>query len=116
MDDDSTEVHATEIINRSDLEEVIMEVNALNMEKTTDAQNASRTILGSWYSTPKTYRIQTLLKMYGHGGWDMDNQAFSTSIQDMDSDRNRHYYLKIDLTNDLVIYMATSTKYAPKMD
>ena len=101
IDDDSTEVHATEVVNRTDLDEVILEVNALNMENKLDAQNASSAILGSWYSTPKKDRIQTLLRMYGHGGWDSDNQAFSTSIQDMDSDRNRHYDSKIDVTNDL---------------
>ena len=62
IDDDSTEVHATELINRTDLDEVILEVNHLNMDNMLDAQNASTAILGSWYSTPKKYRIQTLTR------------------------------------------------------
>ena len=39
--------------------------------------------------------------MYGNGGWDNDNHAFTTSIQDMDTDRDRHYHSKLDVTNDL---------------
>ena len=57
IDDDSTEVHATEMINRTDLEEVILEVNSLDMGKKSDAMNASSAVLGSWYSTPKPERI-----------------------------------------------------------
>ena len=112
IDDDSTEVLATEIINKSDLEEVMIEVNSLNMENKLDALNASSAILGSWYTTPKNYRIQNLLRMYGHGGWDMDNQIFSQSIQDMDSDRDRHYSSKLDVSNCL----ETNTKYVLIMD
>ena len=33
IDNDSTEVHATEMNNRTDLDEVILEVNSLDMEK-----------------------------------------------------------------------------------
>merc|ERR1712105_424075 len=100
IDDDSTEVNATEIINKTDLEEVIMEINFLNLNDKFEKHNASSAILGSWYSTPKQYRIQTLTRMYGNGGWDKDNQAFSSSIQEMDSDRDRHYQSKLDVTND----------------
>merc|ERR1711984_45200 len=100
IDDDSTEVNATEIINKTDLEEVILEVNFLNLNDKFERHNASSAILGSWYSTPKQYRIQILTTMYGNGGWDKDNQAFSSSIQEMDSDRDRHYQSKLDVTND----------------
>merc|ERR1712237_22440 len=100
IDDDSTEVNATEIINKTDLDEVILEVNFLNLNDKFEKHNASSAILGSWYSTPKQYRIQTLTTMYGNGGWDKDNQAFSSSIQEMDSDRDRHYQSKLDVTND----------------
>ena len=31
----------------------------------------------------------------------MDNQIFSSSIKEMDSDRNMHYHSKLDVTNDL---------------
>merc|ERR1711984_63942 len=47
IDDDSTEVHAIELINSTDLDEVIMEINYLNMDNIIDAQNASTAILGS---------------------------------------------------------------------
>ena len=101
IDDDSTEVNATELINRIDLDEVILEVNFLNLNNKFEKQNASSAILGSWYSTPKHNRIQTLTRMYGNGGWDIDNHIFNASIQDMDSDRDRHYHSKLDVTNDL---------------
>ena len=39
--------------------------------------------------------------MYGYGGWDLDNQAFSTSIRETAEDRNHHYSSKIDVSNDL---------------
>ena len=39
--------------------------------------------------------------MYGYGGWNNDNQSFTASIQDMDSDRDRLYHSKLDVTNDL---------------
>ena len=101
IDDDSTEVLATEIINKSDLEEVMSEVNSLDLDNRMDALNASSAILGSWFTTPKNYGLQNLLKMYGHGGRDLDNQVFSNSIQEMDSDRDRHYSSKLDVSNCL---------------
>ena len=87
IDDDSAEVHATELINSTDLDEVILEVNYLDMNNIIDAHNASTAVLGSWFSTPKKYRIQTLTRMYGNGGYDHDNQVFNNSIQEMDSSR-----------------------------
>ena len=39
--------------------------------------------------------------MYGHGGWDTDNQTFTMSIKEMDSDQNLHYNSKLDVTNDM---------------
>ena len=101
IDDDSTEVHATEIINNSDLDEVMNEVNSLNMENRMDSYNASSAILGSWFTTPKQYKLQTLLKMYGHGTRNTDEQIFSASIQEMDSDRDRLYNSKLDVSNCL---------------
>ena len=71
------------------------------MENRMNALNASSAILGSWYTTPKNYRIQNLLKMYGYGGRDLDNQIFTHSIQEMDSDRDRHYSSKLDVSNCL---------------
>ena len=53
IDDDSTEVNATELINKTDLDEVILEVNFFNLNDKFEKQNASSAILGSWYSTPK---------------------------------------------------------------
>ena len=79
IDDDSTEVLATEIINSSNLDEVMSEVNSLDMDNKIDALKASSAILGSWFTTPKNYGLQNLLKMYGHGGLNLDNQVFSNS-------------------------------------
>ena len=101
IDDDTKDVHATELINSTDLDEVIMEINYLDMTSTIDAQNASTAVLGSWFSTPKKYRIQTLTRMYGFGDSNPDNYAFNSSVDEMDKDRERHYSSKIDVSNDL---------------
>ena len=47
IDDNSTEINATEIINHTDLE-----INSLNMDNNTDKANSTSAVLGSWYSTP----------------------------------------------------------------
>ena len=39
--------------------------------------------------------------MYCNGGYDHDNQVFNNSIQEMDSDRDRLYHSKLDVSNDL---------------
>ena len=101
IDDDSIEILATELINKTDLDDVILEVNNLDFNDILDAQNASTAILGSWYSTPKKYRIQTLTRMYGNGSRDKDDYIFDKSIQEMDWDRDYHYHSKLDVTNDL---------------
>lgn len=101
IDDDSTEVLATEMVNKTDLEEVILKVNSLDLDTNRDAINATSAVLGSWFSTPKPTPIHTLFRMYGHGGWDNDNNAFSASIKEMDSDRNLHYHSKLDVSNDM---------------
>ena len=101
IDDDSKAVLATELIKSTDLDEVIMEINYLNLDNTIDAQNASTAVLGSWFSTPKKYRIQTLTRMYGFGDSNPDNYAFNSSVDEMDKDRERHYSSKIDVSNDL---------------
>ena len=48
LDDDSIGVNATEIINKTDLEEVIYEVNNLDLNKNSDKANLSSALLGSW--------------------------------------------------------------------
>ena len=48
IDDDSIGVNATEIINKTDLEEVIYEVNNLDLNKNSDKANLSSALLGSW--------------------------------------------------------------------
>ena len=101
IDDDSSEVHATKIINISDLDEVMEEVNSLQLEDRMYTHNVSNTILGSWFTTPRKSKLQNLLKMYGNGNPSKDDQIFSTSIQDMDSDRDHLYNSKLDVSNDL---------------
>ena len=101
IDDNSAEINATEIINKTDLEDVILEVNSLNLDNRTDKANSASAILGSWFSTPQPQQLKTLLKMYGHGGWDADSAKFSKSIMQLDFDRNFHYSSKVDVTNDL---------------
>merc|ERR1712030_258366 len=63
--------------------------------------NANTIIHGSWFTTPKKYRIQALTAMYCNNGIDNDEQTFNKSIQEMDSDRNKVYSSKIDVTNDM---------------
>ena len=47
IDDNSAEIYATEIINHTDLEEVIIEIISLNMESNTGKTNSSSAILES---------------------------------------------------------------------
>ena len=91
IDDTSAEIAATELINITDLDEVILEVSFLNLNDRTDAHNANTAVLGSWFSTPKKYRIETLTTMYCNSSMDKDEMAFNKSSQEMDKDRNRHY-------------------------
>ena len=83
------------------MEEVILQVNSLNLDKNSDKANSTSAILGSWYSTPKSQQLQTLLWMYGHGGRDADNHNFTKSIMQLDTERNLHYSSKLDVTNDM---------------
>jgi hypothetical protein len=83
------------------LDEVILEVNNLNLNDKTDAHNANTAILGSWFSTPKKYRIEALTAMYCNSNISKDEKKFNKSIQKMDSDRNLVYSSKIDVANDL---------------
>ena len=101
IDDDSTDVYATEIINKTDLDEVIEEVNALEVESKMHKHDVANAILGSWFTTPKQSRLQFLLRMFGNGTPNSDERAFTTSIQEMDSDRNQIYNSKLDVSNDL---------------
>ena len=39
--------------------------------------------------------------MYGNGSWDSDDNKFSKSIIQLDSDRRIHYSSKVDVANDL---------------
>ena len=73
----------------------------MNLNDRTDAHNANTAVLGSWFSTPKKYRIEALTTMYCNSNMDKDEIAFNKSIQEMDKDRNRHYNSKLDVTNDL---------------
>ena len=58
-------------------------------------------ILGSWHSTPRQIQLDTLLKMYGNGGWDSDNQQFTKSIMQLDYERLVLYNSKTDVANNL---------------
>ena len=98
IDDDSIEINKTEIINRSDLDNVILEVSSL---KTSDRVSINSAILGSWHSTPRPIELSTLLTMYGNGGWDSDNHAFTKSINLLALEQNQLYSSKIDVANDL---------------
>ena len=91
IDNNSPVINATEIINHTDLEEVMLEINSLNMDNNTGKANSSSAVLGSWFTTPKPQQLQTLLRMYGNSTWDMDNQVFSSYIKEIVSDRNMHY-------------------------
>ena len=102
IDDDSPEIYScyqTEVINRSDLDEVIIEVSCLKTNKYSDASELSNAILGSWNTTPSIAKLDTLLKMYGRGGWDEDNAIFTAEITQLDRERDFHYSSKIDVAN-----------------
>ena len=77
IDDDSNEVNTTKIINKTDLDDVIKEVNSMEIK---DRASINSAILGSWYSTPRPIQLKTLLKMYGNGSWDSDDNIFSKLI------------------------------------
>ena len=81
VDDNSTEVNLTEVINSTDLDSVILEINTM---KTSDRVSLNSAILSSWHSTPSPNQLSTLLTMYGNGGWDQDNWDFSKSIYQLD--------------------------------
>ena len=70
IDDTSMDANLTQTLNTTDLENVIFEVNNL---KVTDKVGINSAILGSWYTTPRRQQLSVLLTMYGHGGWDQDN-------------------------------------------
>ena len=98
IDDDSNEVNITKFINKTDLDKVILEVNSM---QTSDRAGINSAILGSWHSTPRPIQLTTLLKMYGNGGWDSDNHAFSKSINRLEVERIKLYSSKEDVANDL---------------
>ena len=52
IDDDSLEIYATKVMNKTDLEMVINEVNSLDTSKRSDESEVSGAILGSWHTTP----------------------------------------------------------------
>ena len=104
IDDDSNEVNITDCINSSDLENMILEVNSMNLDEKDNINNkASLTsaILGSWHSTPRPIQLSTLLKMYGNVGWDSDNHAFDKEIYNLDAERTKVYSSKIDMADNL---------------
>ena len=101
IDDDSPEVHATELINKTDLEEVMAEVNSLDNSSRLYNHDVSNAILGSWFTTPKHQQLNLLLKMYGNSRPNADDRIFSTSIEEIDKDRTTYYESKLDVANDL---------------
>ena len=89
IDDDSPEVftcYHTEVINRFDLDDVILEVNNLETSYRADDYEMSGAMLGSWITTPSSAKLDTLLKMYGRGDWDLDNATFTADIIQLDRD------------------------------
>ena len=58
IDDDSNEVSTTEVINKTDLDNVILKVNSM---ETSDRASVNSVILGSWHSTPRPIQLSTLL-------------------------------------------------------
>ena len=102
IDDDSAEIfscYQTEVINNSDLNDVILEVSCLKTTRLADESEISGALLGSWNTTPSATRLDTLLKMYGRGGWDEDNAVFTADIAQMDNERDFHYSSKMDVAN-----------------
>ena len=98
IDDDSNEVNITEFINKTDMDNVILEVNSM---QASDRASINSAILGSWHSTPRPIQLATLLKMYENGGWDLDDYAFSKSINQLDVERVKPYSSKVNVTNYL---------------
>ena len=101
IDDESAEIYATEMMNYTDLEMVINEVSSLDTSKRSDESEVSGAILGSWHTTPSSEKLNILLAMYGHGGWDEDGYNFTADIQQLDRERDYQYASKLDVANSL---------------
>ena len=98
IDDESNDINLTEFINNSNLDNMIMEVNSMNVN---DKASVISAILGSWNTTPRQIQLATLLKMYGHRRRDVDNNSFTKDIDRLEEERIRIYHSKIDVPNDL---------------
>ena len=112
IDDDSSKVHATEVINKTDLDEVMEEVNALEVESRMYNHDVANAILGSWFTTPKQSQLQFLLKMYGNSNPNSDERLFKKWIQTGTNFTIQNWMFQMTWTTFLGINM----KYAPRVD
>ena len=100
-DTDSISINGTAISVISDLKDVILEVNKIDLTNKRELTNASSAVLGSWHTTPDPQKLEVLLTMYGRGGPNPDDQDFNISIEDFDKARNYLYSSKIEASEDI---------------
>ena len=98
---DTISINATEISIISDLKDVILEVNKIDLTNKRELTNAPSAVLGSWHTIPDPQKLKVLITMYGRGGPNPDNQDFNISIEDFDKARNYLYSSKIEAAEDI---------------
>ena len=99
-DSDEVSADATEKSNMTDLADVIIEVNNINLFSKGDLTNTRSAVLGSWHTTPDPQKLEIMLNMFGDSNREPEDLKFNEEIENLDRARATMYETKLEASED----------------